>query len=82
MSQRTMICAHEAGKNMKVEVRNNDVAQAMRVLKRKLQKEGVFNDMRRTVAYEKPSEKRKREAQQGVRRARKAEQKRIEREGY
>lgn len=52
---------------MKVVVRGT-VDQALRVLKRKLQKEGVFREMRNREAYEKPSDKRRREKGEAVRR--------------
>lgn len=61
---------------MKVTVRNNDVMQAYRILKKKLQREGIIGEMRRKERYEKPSEKRKREDAEGRARMRKAEQKR------
>ena len=53
---------------MKVIVRNEDVNKALRVLKRKLQQEGVFKEMRKREAYEKPSDKRRREKGEAVRR--------------
>lgn len=53
---------------MKVIVRNGDVNQALRVVKRKLQQEGVFREMRNREAYEKPSDKRRREKGEAVRR--------------
>ena len=67
---------------MQVFVRDNDVNAALRVLKKKLQREGVFREMKRRRAYEKPSERRAREAAEAVRRHRKARRKRLEREGY
>jgi len=67
---------------MLVFVRDNYVAGAMRILKRKLQREGLFRDLRRVRCYEKPSEQRAREAAEGVCRRRKAMRKRMEREGY
>ena len=67
---------------MKVFVRDNDIGSALRVLKRKLQREGVFREMRRRRAYEKPSERAAREKAEGVRRRRKLMRKRMEREGY
>jgi len=63
-------------------VRDNDVAGALRILKRKMQREGLFRELRRRRSYEKPSERRVREAAEGVRRRRKALRKRMEREGY
>ena len=67
---------------MRVFVRDNDVAGALRLLKRKLQREGLFRDLRRRRCYEKPSERRVREAAEGMRRKRKALRKRMDREGY
>lgn len=67
---------------MRVFVRDNDINSALRVLKKKLQREGLFREMKRRRAYEKPSERRAREAAEAVRRHRKAMRKRLEREGY
>jgi len=66
---------------MQVLVRDNNVDQALRVLKKKLQREGVFREMKTRSAYEKPSEKRAREKQEAVRRSRKAARKQAQREG-
>ncbi len=67
---------------MLVYVRDNDVGSALRVLKKKMQREGIFREMKLRRSYEKPSERRVREAAEGVRRRRKAARKRLEREGY
>lgn len=67
---------------MKVQVFDNDITGALRVLKKKLQREGLFREMRRRRAYEKPSVRAAREKQQNIRRHRKAMRKRMEREGY
>jgi small subunit ribosomal protein S21 len=67
---------------MQVVVRDNDVGQALRVLKKKMQREGIFREMKRRRSYEKPSERRVREEAESVRRHRKAMRKRLEREGY
>ena len=66
---------------MKVLVRENNVEQAMRVLKKKLQREGVFREMKERRAYEKPSERRVREHAQAISRHRKATRKKLQREG-
>lgn len=66
---------------MQVVVRDNNVDQALKVLKKKLQREGVFREMKRRRAYEKPSEKRAREKGEAVRRARKQARKLAQREG-
>jgi small subunit ribosomal protein S21 len=55
---------------MKVEVRNNNVDRALKVLKRKLTDEGVFKDMQKKRFYEKPSDKRRREKRAAIARAR------------
>ena len=65
-----------------VTVRDNNVDQALRVLKKKLQREGVFREMKNRRSYEKPSERRAREAAESTRRVRKLMRKRMEREGY
>ena len=66
---------------MQVFVRDNDVNSALRVLKKKMQREGTFREMKRRNHYEKPSEKRARESAEAVRRARKLARKRAQREG-
>ena len=67
---------------MQVTVRDNNVDQALKVLKKKLQREGVFREMKLRRAFEKPSQKRAREKAEAVSRARKLERKRLEREGF
>ena len=66
---------------MQVLVRDNNVEQALRVLKKRLQREGMFREMKQRRYYEKPSEKRVREAAQAVRRVRKEARKKGIREG-
>lgn len=68
-------------KTIQVIVRDNNVEQALKVLKKKLQREGVFREMRRRRAYEKPSERRARQASEAVRRSRKLARKLAQREG-
>ena len=67
---------------VQVVVRENNVDQALKALKKKMQREGVFREMKLRKSYEKPSEKRAREKSEAVRRARKLERKRIERDGF
>ncbi len=67
---------------MQVLVRDNNVDQALRALKKKLQREGVFREMKLRKAYEKPSERKAREKAESVRRQRKVERKRKERDGF
>ena len=66
---------------MQVQVRDNNVDQALRVLKKKLQREGLFREIKRRRAYEKPSERRAREKSEAIRRGRKAARKLAQREG-
>jgi small subunit ribosomal protein S21 len=70
------------GSPMQVFVRDNNIDQALRVLKKKMQREGVFREMRLHRNYEKPSERRVREKADAVRRYRKMLRKRMERLGY
>ena len=67
---------------MYVSVRDNNVDQALRILKKKMQREGVFREMKNRRVYEKPSEKKARELAESTRRVRKLKRKRLEREGY
>ncbi len=66
---------------MQVSVRDNNVDQALRALKKKLQREGVFREMKLRQHFEKPSEKRAREKAEAIRRARKLARKKAQREG-
>ncbi len=66
---------------MQILVRDNNVDQALKVLKKKMQREGVFREMKLRRHYEKPSEKRARERAEAIRRARKLARKKLQREG-
>ena len=66
---------------MQVLVRDNNVDQALRVLKKKMQREGIFREMKLRKAYEKPSERKAREKADAIRRARKQARKTAIREG-
>ena len=66
---------------MQVIVRDNNVDQALRALKKKMQREGIFREMKLRNYYEKPSEKRAREKAEAIRRARKLARKKAQREG-
>jgi small subunit ribosomal protein S21 len=72
----------ECGQTVQVIVRDNNVDQALRALKKKLQREGVFREMKLRRHFEKPSERKAREKAEAIRRARKVARKRMEREGY
>ncbi len=65
---------------MLITVRDNNVDQALRALKKKLQREGLYREMKRRQAYEKPSQRRARERAAAISRARKADRKRAERD--
>ncbi|HEY6389194.1 MAG TPA: 30S ribosomal protein S21 [Candidatus Acidoferrum sp.] len=66
---------------MQVFVRDNNVDQALKVLKKKMQREGFFREMKLRKHYEKPSERRVREKAEAIRRARKLARKKLQREG-
>ena len=66
---------------MQVLVRDNNVDQALKALKKKMQREGIFREMKLRGHYEKPSEKKKREKAEAIRRARKLARKKMQREG-
>ncbi|SOC44918.1 SSU ribosomal protein S21P [Rhizobium subbaraonis] len=66
---------------MQVIVRDNNIEQALRVLKKRMQREGIFREMKARSSFEKPSEKRVREKAEAVRRARKLARKKAQREG-
>jgi len=67
--------------HVQVLVRDNNVDQALRALKKKMQREGIFREMKMRDFYEKPSQKRAREKAEAVRRVRKLARKRAQREG-
>jgi small subunit ribosomal protein S21 len=69
------------GCRVQVLVRDNNVDQALKALKKKMQREGIFREMKLRGHYEKPSEKKAREKAEAVRRARKLARKKLQREG-
>jgi small subunit ribosomal protein S21 len=71
----------EEENHLQVLVRDNNVDQALKVLKKKMQREGVFREMKLRGHYEKPSERRVRERAEAIRRARKLARKKLQREG-
>jgi SSU ribosomal protein S21P len=73
--------SQKIGKSVQVLVRDNNIDQALRVLKKKLQREGVFREMKQHRAYEKPSEKRARQMSDAIRRSRKLARKQAQRDG-
>jgi len=71
----------EEVRRVQVLVRDNNVDQALKVLKKKMQREGIFREMKLRGHYEKPSVRRVREKAEAVRRARKLARKKLQREG-
>ena len=71
----------EEERSVQVFVRDNNVDQALRALKKKMQREGLFREMKLRGHYEKPSERRVREKAEAIRRARKLARKKLQREG-
>lgn len=59
-------------RGLSVEVRNNNIDKAIRVLARKVKMEGIVRELRARQAYEKPSDKRRRKGAEAQRRAAKA----------
>src|SRR4249920_403307 len=72
---------NERGASVQVLVRDNNVDQALKALKKKMQREGIFREMKLRGHYEKPSEKKAREKAEAIRRARKLARKKMQREG-
>jgi small subunit ribosomal protein S21 len=66
---------------LQVLVRDNNVDQALKALKKKMQREGIIREMKLRGHYEKPSEKKAREKAEAIRRARKLARKKLQREG-
>jgi len=62
--------------SVEVQVRDGNVMKAMKILKKKLEKDGMFLELRRRMHYEKPSLKRQREHKQNVRRCKKLQKER------
>src|SRR3954462_4293475 len=69
------------GTHVQVLVRDNNVDQALKALKKKMQREGIFREMKLRGHYEKPSEKKARERAEAIRRARKLARKKMQRKG-
>ncbi|MBC11046.1 MAG: 30S ribosomal protein S21 [Rickettsiales bacterium] len=67
---------------MRIQVRDNNLEKAMRAMKKKLQREGVFKEMKQRRAYEKPSEKKARLLNEATRRCKKMLRKKMEIQGY
>ena len=81
LAHTSLITIEKEAAHLQVLVRDNNVDQALKALKKKMQREGIFREMKLRNYYEKPSEKRVREKAEAVRRARKLARKRAQREG-
>ncbi len=66
---------------MQIVVHDNNIDQALKVLKKKMQREGTIKEIKRRKFYEKPSERRARQKAEAIRRARKLARKRAQAEG-
>jgi len=67
---------------IRVEVRNGNLEQAMRVLKKKVLKEGIIKDYRAKSVYEKPSERKRRKKKEGIANFKKKQKKLMSQRGY
>ena len=67
---------------LKVEVRGDDIAKALRILKKRMQTEGIFNEMRERTSFQTRSEKKRLKRAAGRRRWLKDREKHIETRGY
>ena len=63
--------------SLTVNVKDNNIEQALRSMKKKLQREGLFKEMKLRKHYEKPSLKRAREKEENIRRARKTARQKL-----
>ena len=67
---------------MTVEVRGDDITKALRILKKRMQNEGIFNEMRERVSFQTRSEKKRLAKAAGRRRWLKNREKEMEQRGY
>ena len=65
------------GKKLEVRVIDNDVEKALKILKNKLSKSGLFKELKVRRAYEKPSVKKKRKTIEARRRLAKVQRRRV-----
>lgn len=68
--------------SIKVDVRNGNLEQAMRVLKKKVQREGIIKDFRAKSVFEKPSAKKRRKKKEGIANWKKKQKKLKAQRGY
>ena len=67
---------------IEVQVRGNNVEKAMRILKKKLMKDGMIKELRQRQYYEKPSLKKQRKLKENIRRCKKEQKLRALKEGF
>ena len=67
---------------MRIEVRNNNVDKAIKILKNKLTEDGFFNELREREFYMSKGEKRRHERAASIRRQKRSLEKRMEEQGY
>ena len=72
----TFRTVHQNRRSMEVIVRNNNVEKALRILKKKIKKEGLMTELRERQYYVKPSEKRRLAKKRGIKRVAKERAKR------
>ena len=65
-----------------IQVRNGNVEQALRVLKKKLQKDGLLKELKAKQYFEKPSEKKRRKKKEGIAAYKKQQKKLLRQRGY
>ena len=65
-----------------VDVRNNNVDKAMRILKKKLLKDGLMRELRDRKHFTKPSLVKREEKKQAIRRVKKEQRLKALKEGY
>ena len=68
--------------SIEIEVRKGNLEQAMRVLKRKTQKEGIVKELKMRQYYEKPSEKKRRKKKENIANVKKLQKKLARIRGY
>ena len=72
-----LLALKEGGTIVEVSVKDNNVEGALRILKKKMQREGIFKEMKMRTYFEKPSQKKLREKAENIRRSRKMARRKI-----
>ena len=74
---RNLLALKEGRTIVEVSVKDNNIEGALRILKKKMQREGVFKEMKMRSYFEKPSQKKLREKAENIRRSRKMARRKI-----